>query len=317
MPDVQEVFRMATQKVRPEPGALERQFRGQRKRSRNRKIGGFALAGVIVAAAVVIGATQFSGDDSNRGPLTTNPAPTARTTVAPAFPIDQVASLWADERSGTLLLIRADGRYAIDDSGSLFTPADQGTVIVSGDTLRFTSSNASNECQAGQGWDFAPLRLTEDTGVVMSMDSTTSTATCPAAPAGATRWTNVAYWTPRYGDLNLPGSGEPVTSADETGAFVADGEGILVIQSANGNFRTYQPGSYEAGPYETGTWEVLSGSRLQWTYEHPSEDLGCGPGQTVVTRDEVVEPGVIFQNFVGGTCDLGAGHTVMVRLSPK
>jgi hypothetical protein len=26
---------------------------------------------------------------------------------------------------------------------------------------------------------------------------------------------------------------------------------------------------------------------------------------------------VIFQNFVRGTCDLGAGHTVMVLLSPK
>lgn len=59
------------------------------------------------------------------------------------------------------------------------------------------------------------------------------------------------------------------------------------------------------------------GGRLQWTYERPSTDLGCTSGQTIVTRDEVVEPGVIFQNFVGGTCDLGAGHTVMVLLSPK
>jgi len=226
--------------------------------------------------------------------------------------------MWVDEASGTLLLINADGTYAIDDAGNIdTTPADQGIVAVAGDTLRFSSSDASTECRAGQGWDFAPLRLTEETGVIMSMDSTTSAGTCSAAPAGAATWTNVAYWAPRHGDLFLPGSGDPVTAADETGVFVSDGEGFLVIQAADRTFRTYAAGVYDSGPYETGTWEVLSGGRLQWTYERPSTDLGCTSGQTIVTRDEVVEPGVIFQNFVGGTCDLGAGHTVMVLLSPK
>jgi len=31
MPEVQEVFRMATQKIRPEPGALDRQHENQRR----------------------------------------------------------------------------------------------------------------------------------------------------------------------------------------------------------------------------------------------------------------------------------------------
>jgi len=63
MPEVQEVFRMATQKIRPEPGALERQFQGQRRRSARRKAGavGLAAALAITAAVVAIQATRDTG----------------------------------------------------------------------------------------------------------------------------------------------------------------------------------------------------------------------------------------------------------------
>jgi WD40 repeat protein len=63
MPEVQEVFRMATQKVRPEPGALERQFQGQRKRSMRRKSGAVALAAAltITAAVILIEVTRDAG----------------------------------------------------------------------------------------------------------------------------------------------------------------------------------------------------------------------------------------------------------------
>lgn len=54
MPDVQEVFRMATQKIRPEPGFVERQFDSQRKRVRNRRFGALALAAAIGVVAVVV-----------------------------------------------------------------------------------------------------------------------------------------------------------------------------------------------------------------------------------------------------------------------
>ena len=52
MPDVQEVFRMATQKVRQDPGALDRQVTKQRKAVRNRRMSAFAMVLVLVAAAV-------------------------------------------------------------------------------------------------------------------------------------------------------------------------------------------------------------------------------------------------------------------------
>jgi dipeptidyl aminopeptidase/acylaminoacyl peptidase len=54
MPDVQEVFRMATQKVRRDPGAMERHIARQQKAARNRRIGAFATVAVLVAAVVAV-----------------------------------------------------------------------------------------------------------------------------------------------------------------------------------------------------------------------------------------------------------------------
>jgi hypothetical protein len=54
MPEVQEVFRMATQKVRPDPGFEDRQYDYQRKKERNRKIGVFAFVAAMGAVAAVL-----------------------------------------------------------------------------------------------------------------------------------------------------------------------------------------------------------------------------------------------------------------------
>jgi Tol biopolymer transport system component len=54
MLDLQEVFRLSTQKVRPDPGALQRQQRAQRRRVAGRKYGAIGLAAAIAAAGVAI-----------------------------------------------------------------------------------------------------------------------------------------------------------------------------------------------------------------------------------------------------------------------
>jgi Tol biopolymer transport system component len=54
MPDLQEVFRIATQQVRPDPGALERQLREQRSFKVRRKVGAIALAAALAMAAAYI-----------------------------------------------------------------------------------------------------------------------------------------------------------------------------------------------------------------------------------------------------------------------
>ena len=80
MPEVQEVFRMATQKVRPEPGFVERQNRNQRKRVRNRRLGAYALVAAIgvVATVVVIRAADDTTARRPAGRPTATTSPTIR-----------------------------------------------------------------------------------------------------------------------------------------------------------------------------------------------------------------------------------------------
>ena len=53
MPDVQEVFRVATQEVRPDPGALDRLLVNQRRSLRRRRMGVFVLVGALATAALI------------------------------------------------------------------------------------------------------------------------------------------------------------------------------------------------------------------------------------------------------------------------
>jgi hypothetical protein len=76
MPEVQEVFRLSTQKVRPDPGALERQHARQRRNSVGKKVGAFAVAAAIGLAALVI----ILSTHPWRHAIPTAPSPTADTT---------------------------------------------------------------------------------------------------------------------------------------------------------------------------------------------------------------------------------------------
>jgi hypothetical protein len=69
MPDVQEVFRLATQKVRPDPGALDRQLVNQRRSIRRRRLGVYALVGVLATAALIV-ALAYRWTLSDRRPDT-------------------------------------------------------------------------------------------------------------------------------------------------------------------------------------------------------------------------------------------------------
>jgi hypothetical protein len=82
MPDVQEVFRMATQKVRPEPGFVERQFNHQRKRQRNRKLGAIAVAAAICVAAVAVILSARGGP--------TKPTPASSNTIGPQVDVQAI-----------------------------------------------------------------------------------------------------------------------------------------------------------------------------------------------------------------------------------
>jgi Tol biopolymer transport system component len=80
MPEVQEVFRMATQKVRPDPGFVERQHDHRRKQQRNRRIGAFA---VVAAMGVVVAVVFASTRPGEEGRTPASPGPSVTGAGAP------------------------------------------------------------------------------------------------------------------------------------------------------------------------------------------------------------------------------------------
>jgi Tol biopolymer transport system component len=114
MPDVQEVFRLATQKIDPEQGFVERQHQHQRQRTRNRKLGALALAAVIglVAGVVVIRAAD---DGTGTWPaVKPTPTPPAGTAPETAYLID----LNTGEMTPLPKSI-AGGGYAVSPDGTM------------------------------------------------------------------------------------------------------------------------------------------------------------------------------------------------------
>lgn len=74
MPDVQEVFRMATQKIGPSTGALERQHTRQQRSARNRKLSALAVAAVITAAITLFAAKTLNFGKGGSSPATVAPS---------------------------------------------------------------------------------------------------------------------------------------------------------------------------------------------------------------------------------------------------
>ena len=75
MPDVQEVFRMSTQKVRPDQGFTQRQEFRQRRRVRSRKIGAYAVvAAMLAVGGLAIVSTQQDDTDVRQPAAPTSPS---------------------------------------------------------------------------------------------------------------------------------------------------------------------------------------------------------------------------------------------------
>lgn len=81
MPDVQEVFRMATTKIRPEPDALDRQRKAQRRHDRNQRFAALAIVVALVIAGIVL--TAVTRNNANHTQIPAN-SPTPGLTTAPA-----------------------------------------------------------------------------------------------------------------------------------------------------------------------------------------------------------------------------------------
>jgi hypothetical protein len=77
MPEVQEVFHMATQKVRPDPDSLEQQHRDQRRHASRQKAAVLLLVGALALGGAAFGISALGSDGTGQplGPPTASPPP--------------------------------------------------------------------------------------------------------------------------------------------------------------------------------------------------------------------------------------------------
>ena len=105
MPDVQEVFRMSTQEVEQDPGALERQFKRRHRRKRNRNLVTFAVAMAIGVGAILLALiTRPANDGRTPADDSSSPAVLPRSDV----------SVFVDIASGERTLLPGSTAGAFD-----------------------------------------------------------------------------------------------------------------------------------------------------------------------------------------------------------
>jgi hypothetical protein len=114
MPEVQEVFHMSTQKVRPDPNALERQLHKQKQRSATQKAAVFVLIGALVIGGAVFGLGALRSDEARRDRVRTDPTSSPLPTVGDGFPLEP-------------------GRYVLSTTDPEFDSSHQITIDVPGD----------------------------------------------------------------------------------------------------------------------------------------------------------------------------------------
>jgi len=107
MPEVQEVFHMATQKVRPHPGALDRQHREQRRRTVRRKAGVYAIVAALGVAAVGVILGTRGGQDATT-PASEPERPANATAVEVAARFTEAYGAFDAEQAITFLADDAD-----------------------------------------------------------------------------------------------------------------------------------------------------------------------------------------------------------------
>lgn len=119
MPEMQEVFRMATQKVRPDPGFVDRQYENQRRQSRRRKAGALALVAVLVVVGVVVGISTLRSGDEGKGIPGSVPTPTA-TPIPSQFSVPSLVDLQTGEATPLPQSILAGSLYFTSPDRTMF-----------------------------------------------------------------------------------------------------------------------------------------------------------------------------------------------------
>jgi hypothetical protein len=197
MPDVREVFDVATQRVRPDPGALDRQHRGQRRRVARRKAGVYALVTLLAIAVVAIGIRIWTADDRRRPTDRNVPSvdETAPSLEGRSPTIDRLVGIWAENEPfgpwgyPIVVWFSIDGTFAFEADGEFESPAVSGTYEIAGGLVTFHVGG--EVCRAGDELVWR-ARVTDDGRLNAVITQDAPGESCGAAEGATMSFTRVS-----------------------------------------------------------------------------------------------------------------------------
>jgi hypothetical protein len=269
MPDVREVFDVATQRVRPDPGALERQHRGQRRRVTTRKASVYAVVTLLAIAVVAFGIRIWTADD-RRKPADRN-VPSVDEDVPSlegrAPTIERLAGIWAENEpfgpwgNPILVWFSTDGTFAFEADGEFESPAVSGTYEIAGDLVTFHVGG--EVCRAGDELVWR-ARVTDDGRLNMVITQDAPGESCGAAEGATTSFTQVSPVSPagRAIPAQEPGpEAERLSRSSQlSGVWLGRNTGELISFSWDGTYRRDGAGLPGTEPDDQGTYRVEGGT---------------------------------------------------------
>jgi hypothetical protein len=313
MPDVQELFRAATQQVRPDPGALERQHRNQRWRVARRRTGAYALVAALLAAGLAIGIGALETD--------TRPAAPSRTpTVRGLLPTPSLlAGIWLNDGgpspgwSNLLVRFSPDGTVAFDDLGVLdTTPAVLGTYELDGRTITFSAGPRSAACTGGDTWTWEAG--VPDDGRLHVVNIEDGTGNCSVGVGTEWTFTRVSPVSPATARITVPEpTGKAVPPPSEAtlrGIWLLGGSGTLVRLGEDRTYALDDMGRLGISPSDVGTFQV-DGRTI--TFTSGAGSSRCAQGDLWVWKDVDLQGRVLrgvvskdeCRNRTGGATSVG------------
>jgi hypothetical protein len=320
MPNVKEIFRMATESVRPDPGALERQHRSQRWHVAKQKTGVYALVAGLVIAGVVFGIRSLrEGEEQPRTPGTMPGTELSLQGLEPS--VDGLAGIWIiDDDNPLLVRFSPDGTYAFDDLGLLdSSPAAAGTYVVNGRIITFTNGR-SRICSNGDRYAWR-AGLTED-GRLHALDLGKAVVTDDVEDdcdlVGESTWTRVSPSSPAGARISAKPAGEAAPPSTEwalRGIWLLEGGGHLLRFSTDGTYALDDAGALGNDPDDVGTLAVDGQGGI--TLTSGAESRTCAAGELWVWEQVRLAGGTLRGVVAENTCPNNVEvDMTWVRLSP-
>jgi hypothetical protein len=320
MPEVKELFRMATENVRPDLGTLQRQRRRQRWHETRRKSASMALvAGLVIAGAVLGIQALREGDEPSRKPAT---VPAARPYLQGLEPTaERLAGIWVIHDDNPLLVrFSPDGTYAFDNIGLLDTdPAASGTFEVSGRTITFVEGQ-SRICPEGDRYGWRASVTTDGRLHVLHLSTQEVIDDIPddCDLAGESTWTRVSPSS--QAGMRIPaipqGDEAPPSSISALrGIWLLEGGGHLIRFNTDGTYALDDGGALGKDPDDVGAFEVDAQGGV--TLTSGGDSRTCAEGDRSVWENIRLAGGRLRAVVADNACPTGIETDLTwIRLSP-